>query len=179
MPGTTYFYRAVVVDAAEQTYRSEILSFTTGMDTGATTGPNVALLDAGSSISDVSSNYGGATNAMTWGANSAIDGMMATEWSSNGDGDDAFLEVDFGQSRRLAGFGFRSRKMTDGTSIIESVRLVFADGSMLGPYATPDPDQLYRFDFPVVVETTSVYVDALTTTGGNAGIKEVEFYEAM
>jgi len=68
--------------------------------------------------------------------------------------------------------------MTDGTSIIERVRLVFADGSMLGPYNTPDPDQVYRFDFPAPVDTSTVRLEAVMTTGGNTGIKELELYEA-
>jgi len=177
-PDTTYSYRAKVVDAMDRVTLSETFQFTTLPDTGGTTGANVALLDAGASIAGVSSNYGGASNAMPYGGDSAIDGLMATEWSADGDGDDAWLEIDLGRARSLSGFGFRSRKMTDGTSIIESLRLVFADGSALGPYATPDPDQLYRFDFPSRVTSTRVRVEAITTTGGNTGVKEVELYEA-
>ena len=53
-----------------------------------------------------------------------------------------------------------------------------ADGTMLGSYATPEPDQLHRFDFPSRVASTPVRVEAITTTGGNTGVKEVELYEA-
>lgn len=41
-----------------------------------------------------------------------IDGQIATEWSSDGDGDEAWLELELDQERRLVGFGYRSRMMT-------------------------------------------------------------------
>lgn len=180
LPGmAVIFYRAKATTRSGAAYYSELSSFETlAGDTGSE-GPsmvNVALLDVGTEIGDVSSNYGGADNDATWGANAAIDGKMSTEWSSNGDGDDAFIELELGSSRTLERFGFRSRMMTDGSSIIESVRLILDGETELGPFETPDPDQRYEFELDPVV-ASRVRVEAVQTTGGNTGAKEIELFE--
>ncbi|MCP4449570.1 MAG: discoidin domain-containing protein [Myxococcales bacterium] len=177
MPATTIFWRAKATDELGDTYYSEQLSFVTGDDDGSLARTNVANKDMGTSIADRSSNFANMEDESTWGAANVIDGMMASEWSSNGDGDDAFVTLDFGQARNLSAFGFRSRKMSDGTAIIESVQLTFDDDTVLGPFETLNPDQRYTFELEPI-EARTVRVDAVTTTGGNTGIKEVEFYVA-
>ena len=178
VPDTTYYYRARATDKDGRTERSNTLSFKTlpQRQSGLT---NVALMSEGTTVSAVSSNFGGAAsgNSSSFGANNAIDGSMVTEWSTNGDGDDAFIVVDFGKMRTLSRVGFRSRRMTDGSSIIKSFRLIFMDQSMLGPFDSPDPDQLYVFDFATPVSTQTVRLEAVTTTGGNSGAKEIQFFE--
>lgn len=174
-PNATVYLRARATDAANNTYYSDVIHFQTLDGEAGPGGTNVAQISMGAFIAQVSSNFGGAGNAEAWGANQAIDGAMGTEWSSWGNGDDAWLEIHLGRERTLKRFAFRSRKMTDGTSIISSVRLVL-DGRPTEAFSTPDPDIRYEFTLPTTT-ARSVRVEAVTTTGGNTGIKEVELFE--
>lgn len=190
VPGTTYFYRARATDGEGDTFLSDLRQLTTlSLDeipeAGSLVDPaglvNLGALAQGSNVVAVSSNFGGGTMASVWGANSAFDGDMASEWASNGDGDNAFIEVDFGRERTIARFAFRSRKMADGSSIITSLRLLISTGGastalVKGPFETPDPDQTYLFDFAAPVTARRIRLEALTTTGGNTGAKEIQFF---
>lgn len=175
-PDTLIFFRAKATDPMGDTYFSEVMSFRTEMDDGGPARVNVALMSMGSSIVDKSSNFGNMADASTWGANNAIDGSMSTEWSNNGDGDDAWVTIDLGQMRDLEAFAFRSRKMTDRTSIITSVQVILDGDTLMGPFATPDPDQRYVFEI-TPTRARRVRVEAVTTTGGNTGVKEIELFE--
>ena len=105
---------------------------------------------------------------------------MSTEWATNGDGDAASVSLDFGSDRTIEGFGFRSREMPDGSSIILAVRLIFEPGAVeLGPLSAPDPKEFYRFEFEASIVARSVLIEAVETTGGNAGAKEIQFFEAQ
>jgi hypothetical protein len=170
--GTTYFWRARVEDGDGTITLSEVLSFeTTAADT---TAPAMQNFSMTGSVANVSSNFGGGDDDSSWGANNAIDGQMSTEWATNGDGDDAMLEIDLGSAKDLTHFAFRSRKMTDGTSIIESVQLRFDGGDTVGPFDTPDPDLRYLFELEAPVTAQMVTIEAVTTTGGNTGAREIE-----
>ena len=173
-PDTMIYLRAKAVDAMDQTAYSDVISFRTAMG-GPTGGTNVAMMSMGTTVMGVSSNYSNMPNASTWGADNTIDGQMATEWSSNGDGDGAWVMLDFGQMRDVTRFGFRSRQMSDGTSIIQSVRLIFDGVTTMGPFETPDPDQRYEFAI-APTRARTVRVEAVTTTGGNTGAKEIQFF---
>jgi hypothetical protein len=177
--GTMYYYRvrgSTEVDGPVQ--YSEVHSFQTPSAVDPTEGKtNYALLENGTSIIEVSSNYFGAANDETWGIDSAFDGSMSSEWSSDLDGDDAFVELDFGQMRTITTFGFRSRKMFDGTSITLKLQLEVGD-QIIGPFATDNPDQRYLFDLDEPVQTRTIRVQYLETTGGNTGAKEIQFYGA-
>jgi len=173
LPSTRYYYRARATDEQGATFRSEILQFVTDAAPVVSALTNFATLDQGSTIAAVSSNFGGAANNATWGADNAIDGRMATEWATNGDGDEAWIDVDFGQQRQITRVEFRSRVMPDSTSIILSVQLRFDGGPALGPFSTPDPDVLYEFDLETAVIARRVLVEAMTTTGGNTGAREI------
>lgn len=175
-PDTMIFFRAKATDPMGETYYSDVMSFRTEMGDGSPVRVNVALMSMGSSIVDKSSTISNMADASTWGANNAIDGSMSTEWSSNGDGDDAWLVIDLGQMRDVEAFGFRSRKMADGTSIITSVQIIFDGDTMMGPFETPDPDQRYIFEI-APTRARRVRVEAVTTTGGNSGVKEIELFE--
>ena len=63
-------------------------------------GRNVAL---GATVHAVSSNYGSGALNSAFGGNSAIDGDPATQWSSDGDGDEAWIEIDLGEYLRNRG----------------------------------------------------------------------------
>jgi hypothetical protein len=176
--GTNYFYRAKAADASGLIQYSEIFSFATLTGVPAGSAINVASKNQGAVISEVSSNFGGsgAGNDSSWGANNAIDDSMNSEWASNGDGNKAYLVINLSREFLLTGVGFRSRKMSDGSSIITSFKLVFADQSEQGPFSTPDPDQIYTFDFETPVKSQQVRFVALTTTGGNTGAKAIQLF---
>lgn len=180
-PATTYFVRAYARDRDGTEYLSEALSFQT-LPASTVTGDepvNVARLSMGATVSAVSSNFGGGDNNSTWGANNAIDGNLATEWSSFGDGNDAFMVIDLGASRSVEELRFQSRQMTDGTSIIRSLTITVDDGEALGPYQTPSPDVLYFIPFEPALEGRRFRIDAVDTSGGNTGAKEIQLFSRM
>lgn len=60
-----------------------------------------------------------------------------------GDGNKAFVSLRFKQPQRLSHLAFRSREMTDGSSIIQSIRLILNEGEqVLGPFLSPDPAKI-------------------------------------
>ncbi len=171
-PSHTYFFRARAVDATGRTFFSATDTLETP-STQVSTLTNVALAAQGTTIVSVSSNWGGGDNASAFGASKAIDGDFVTEWSTNGDGDSARIELDLGQVRSLTAFGFRSRSMTDGTAIIRKVGLTL-EGSAELQFETPDPSQLYVFPLPSATDARRVVVRAVATTTGNTGAKEIQ-----
>lgn len=171
-PATAYYYRARALDPDGRTYHSETLQFTT-QAAAQTQLIDFAQLSQGASIAAVSSNFGGAANSATWGADFAIDGLTGTEWATNGDGDDAWIDIDLGVERTISRVEFRSRRMPDGSSIIRSFQLRLSADAILGPFDTPDPDVLYGVDLTPPIVKRRVIVEAVTTTGGNTGAREI------
>jgi hypothetical protein len=177
VPDTEYHWRAEVVDRDNVISRSGVDAFVT-LEGQVTPEPdNVALLSAGAEVVEVSSNWAAEDNGSTYGANNAFDGRMATEWASDGDGDDAWVELDFGSIRTLESFAFRSRQMNDGSAIVREVELVFDDHEVRGPFETPDPTVRYAFPLTPPLAAERVRIRAVETTGGNAGAREIQFYE--
>ena len=56
-----------------------------------------------------------------------------------------------------------------------SVQLVLEDDSVVGPFDTPDPAEYYVFELSPAVTAQRVRVEAVTTSGGNTGAREVQF----
>lgn len=167
-PETTYKYVLQGADAAGNLYRSEVMEFTTpAATTPDTPGDNVATE---ANVVDVSSAF-----SDDFAAGNAIDGDRTTEWSTDGDGDDASLTIDLGREVALAGTGFVTRSMGDGSAIVESYTVtVDPDGAaeQFGPFEVDDGLSVAEF-------TTSGRVlrfDAEATTGGNTGAIEIEVY---
>lgn len=175
---TTYHWRAVAVDAAGESHISETQSFTTPPNLDTNDWVNVALASQGTRIAGKSSNWAGGADESSFGALNAIDGQMASEWSSDGDGDAAWIELELGQPRSLVGFGFRSRMMTDGSSIVTSTELLVDGETRLGPFATPEHTRVYRFDFAAPLAATRVRVQVRSSTGGNTGAREIQLFSA-
>ncbi len=175
-PETTYFVAARAEDRSGTVFLSEVLSFRTTSEADSAGATNMAALQEGTTVAAVSSNFGNAGNSETWGIDNALDGDLRTEWSSFMDGDDAWFEIDLGASRTIERIGFQSRQMVDGTSIIESFQVTIDDGTVLGPFFSPDPDTYYDFILDVPFTTRGLRFDAVQTTGGNTGIKEFELY---
>ena len=163
-PETTYYYRLQGVGVDGRFYGSDLMSFTTPPSIeSALPGPNVAVDGV---VVEFSSEFSDA-----FAARNAIDGDLATEWSSRGDGDEAYLVVDLGQSVEIVGVGFRTRQMSDGTSVANSFTVTI-DGDRYGPF--PAGPGLAIRDVNAVGRTVQFDVD--TSTGGNTGAVEVEIY---
>jgi hypothetical protein len=160
-PDTDYFYRLQGVGVDGRLYQGEILTFRTAAVTESVPGRNIAV-DA--EVLEFSSEFSEA-----FGAPNAIDGDPATEWSSRGDGDDAFLVIDLEDEVEVAGFGFHTRSMSDGSATSETFSVTVDDGDTFGPFPVGRAEvsvigRVFRFD-----------VDQ--STGGNTGATEVEVFQ--
>ena len=147
---------------------------------------NAALLDAGASVVDVSSNYGNGDMDSSFGGNKAIDGRSASAWSSFGDGDDAYILIKLAEPLPLAGIGVWSREMVGSSQIASfSLTLSNSNGSdrcitFLGPYDLPDTKSLYKFNLAEELDNGKIYdelrLDVDTSNGGNTGLRTLEVY---
>lgn len=163
-PETTYQYRLQGVGQDGNIYRSEVFTFTTPAadESLARFGDNVAI---GADVVDVSSEF-----SEDFSASNAVDGDVGTEWSSQGDGDDAFLTIDLGRTVDATAVAFRTRSMGDGSSITETFTVVVDDQSF-GPFAAgTDPVEVTFSGQLVTFEVES-------STGGNTGAVEVQVFE--
>jgi hypothetical protein len=171
-PDTLYHYRLGGLGPDGTVYRSEDFTFRTPPEADAgDRQPNdgaVAL-----SVMGVSSNFGGGDNDSTWGANNAIDGDFGTQWSSDGDGDDAWIELQLPSKTRVTAIGFWTRTM--GTSArIFSFQVVTEGGESYGPFVLDGAADLRYFDVDWTAER--LRFEAVDTSGGNTGAVEIEVY---
>ena len=121
----------------------------------------------------VSSNYGGGGDLSPFGASNAIDGNPGTEWSSDGDGDAAWIEIELPSETRVTALGFWTRTM--GVSAEISTFLVTTDlGETAGPFELKGASRVFRFDTDL--KTRRLRFEAVSTSGGNTGAVEIEVY---
>lgn len=172
-PDTEYHYRLQGTAADGTIYISEDRTFRTPPQ-AADTEINLASLEAGASVAAVSSNFGDVANEETWGANSAIDGNRATAWSSDGDGNEAFIEIRLARTARLHAVEVWTRTMSNNTAQVYSFTLTTDSGEVLGPFKLDDAEQSYRFELDVI--TSSLRLDVADSNGGNTGIIEFSAY---
>jgi len=170
-PDTEYVYRLQGSDPDGTFYASSTLRFRTPPpEPQADLGTNVARVELGARIVDVSSNFGGGDNASSFGANHAIDGDTGTEWSSAGDGDQAFITVELPQAVEVSGFGLWTRTM--GTSAqIARFEVENEAGEIFGPFAITDASQLYGF--PATGRGQRFTFRVVESSGGNTGVVEI------
>lgn len=171
-PDATYHVRLTAVDVQARVYQSADLTFKTAKTASAKPrGENVASLQAGAKVVGVSSNYEGGSNSSTFGADQAIDGNPGTEWSSDGDGNKAWIEIELAKAYHLTAIGFWTRTM--GTSAqIERFEVV-ADGKRrLGPFTVPSAAGIHYF--PIDVQAKRLRINVLKSSGGNTGAVEIE-----
>ncbi|MEA1902891.1 MAG: discoidin domain-containing protein [Actinomycetota bacterium] len=172
-PGVEYFYRVQGSTADGTFYQSELMTFVLpepeasgGSDDMVVHGDNLA---PAATIAEVSSEF-----SSSWAAGNAIDDDLNTEWSSAGDGDDAFITIDLGAAMDVAGVEFLTRTMTDGSATTTTFYVVVDGGDRLGPFNAGNPadpsfnaaefsGQVLRFE----VEST---------TGGNTGAIEIRVF---
>lgn len=175
-PDTLYHYRVQGTAIDGTLYASSVMTFRTPK--AAAAGPlNLASLEAGGRILNVSSNFGGGSNDASWGADSAIDGRRTTEWSSNGDGDGGFVEIALAREARLGAVEVWTRSMSNNTAQIFKFTLTTDKGEMLGPYELPDAAKPHRFDIDVTAKT--LRLDVVSSNGGNVGLVEFAAFEAQ
>jgi len=160
-PDTEYFYRLQGVGADGRLYRSEMLTFSTPPASEALPGRNMAV-DA---VAVASSEFSDA-----FGAANAIDGDPATEWSTRGDGDDAYLVIDLGEEVDVVAVGFHTRSMSDGTATTETFSITVDDSDTYGPFPVGRVD--------VAFTGRVIRFDVEDSTGGNTGAVEIEVFES-
>jgi hypothetical protein len=172
-PDTEYHYRVQGTAADGTLYVGEDATFRTP-PAEEKAEVNLVSPEAGARVVAVSSNFGGAANDEAWGANSAFDGQRGTAWSSNGDGDDAFIEIELAQPSQLRAIEVWTRSMSDGTAQIFAFTLTTDSGQVLGPFTLEDAEQAYGFD--VDVGARSLRLDVVDSSGGNTGLIEFAVY---
>lgn len=174
-PETEYFYRLQGTDAQGVIYWDEVASFKTIAD-DPVAATNLLALSAGARVTFVSSNFGGASNDQPWGADRAIDGSSSTAWSTAGDGDAAFIEVQMPTKQAIGSVDVWSRSMSDGSARIMSFTITIDSGEVLGPFTLPDTDKAYSFDLNR--ETRSMRLNVVSSSGGNTGLVEWAAYSS-
>ena len=136
-------------------------------------GQNVALISAGAHVTAVSSNYGGGALDSPFGANNAIDGDLVTEWSSDGDGDKAWIEIDLGKAYEIGAVGFRTRTMGTSAQIERfQVSPIGARRSGRSICRTRDPSTISG----VSAKARRLRFEVLKSSGGNTGASAIEVY---
>ncbi len=172
---TTYYFRFQGVDENGVLYLSEVMTFTTpAFDEPAGAVDNLASPDRGAEILGFSSAFGDSGIEGRWGVANAFDGNPNTEWSTAGDGDAAWVEVQLAQRARIDTIEFRSRAMGDGSSITLAFTVTTDDGAMFGPFQVPDASGVHSF--AVDLETSTLRFDLVDTTGGNTGVVDLAVY---
>jgi hypothetical protein len=166
---TDYVYRVQGTASNGAVYWSELASFHTPKSTGSAR-TNYASLANGASVMQVSSNFAGAANTAFWGANNALDNNTSTAWSSNGDGDRAFIEIRLAKATTLTSTAVWSRAMSDGSAKILRFTITTDTGQVFGPFTLNDTDKAYEFALPVTASTLRFNVVA--SSGGNTGLVE-------
>jgi hypothetical protein len=173
-PDTEYVYRLQGTGSDGTFYVSELRTFRTppAAEGDAERGSNLAGAEAGAQVTEVSSIFGGSD---TWAGANAIDGDPTTEWSSAGDGDDAYLEVELAEPATIASVGIWTRTM-GSTAQITSFQVVATGGDVLGPFEVPDASGVHVFDLDQPVEAQTLRFEVVTSSGGNTGLVEFVAY---
>lgn len=172
-PDTEYVFRMQGMGEDGVIYVSGLYRFRT-LPAEDEVSDNLLAPENGASVTAVSSNFGGQPNDGRWGIFNAVDDNPATEWSSNGDGNDAYFEVQLNATYQIDRIEYWSRRMPDGTSITESFTVTIDTGETFGPFELPGTDQAYAFAVDFV--TSALRFDVETSTGGNTGVINVAAY---
>lgn len=167
-PNTSYRFRLTATDAQGRVFQTrELATFeTTPSKAAAAAGRDIAV---GAKVVSVSSQYGAG-----YGAANAVDGSLSTEWSSTGDGDRAFVTIDLGAERKIAGVGFLTREMSDGSAIAKTFAVVVDGGKRYGPFRAGT--RLDPRTAPVSFTGRRLRFEVVTSTGGNTGAAEIQVF---
>jgi hypothetical protein len=165
-PGATYRFRLTATDAQGFVFQTgELGTFTTPRKVG-TPGADLAI---GAKVVAVSSQWSSAYKAAN-----AIDGNLSTEWASAGDGNRAFITIDLGRQREIAGVAFITREMSDGSAITRTFAVVVDGRRRYGPFPAGNVvnPRIARVSFT----GRRLRFDVVTSTGGNTGAAEIEVF---
>ncbi len=177
LPDTVYHFRLGGMDGDGMVYRSEDFEFRTPSaepeSSAIPSGENLALMSSGTRVVGTSSNFGGAQNTQGWGGNKAIDGLANTAWSSDGDGDGAWIEIELALDAHITSLGFWTRTM-GASAEIQSFRVVTDRGDVDGPFILENANGVYYFDTDV--RGKRLRFEAVDTSGGNTGVVRIEVY---
>ncbi len=136
-------------------------------------GKNVAAAETGARVVGVSSNFGNAANDSAFGADNVLDGDPGTEWSSNSDGENAWIEIELPVETHVTSIAFWTRTM--GTSAqIFSFRVITDRGDVVGPFELSDAGSIYHFETDLTAKR--LRFESVDTSGGNTGAIEIEVY---
>ena len=151
-PDTEYHYRVQGSAADGTVFVGEDMTFRS-LPAGPAEETNLLSPESGARVTAVSSNFGDAENGETWGADSAIDGNPGTAWSSAGDGNGAFIEIELAKRARLSAVEVWTRSMSNGTAQILEFTLTTDSGDALGPFVLEDASRSFRFEIDAVTRT--------------------------
>lgn len=172
-PDTEYVFRMQGIGENGVIYVSELYRFRT-LPTSNESSENLLSPENGAVVLEVSSNFGNQPNDGRWGILNAFDGNPATEWSSNGDGDDAYFVVEMSDEQRIHTIEYRTRAMNDSTAITESFTITTESGEVFGPFVVETHTDLTSFEVDFVAKT--LRYDVERSTGGNTGIIDIAVY---
>ena len=136
-------------------------------------GGNIAAMEKGAKVVGVSSNYGNGANDSAFGANNALDGDLNTEWSSDGEGDNAWIEIELPLETHVTSIGFWTRTMTTSAQIF-SFRVITDRGEVYGPFELAGAGSIYYFDTDLTAKR--LRFESVSTSGGNTGAVEIEVF---
>jgi F5/8 type C domain len=166
-PNATYRFRLTATDAQGRVFQTpDLVTFRTAPSKAAAAGRDVAV---GARIVAVSSQF-----ARDYRAANAVDGDLATEWSSAGDGNRAFLTIDLGARRKITGVAFLTREMSDGSAITRTFAVVVDGGRRYGPF--PAGTRVDPRVAAVSFTGRRLRFEVVTSTGGNTGAAEVQVF---
>jgi hypothetical protein len=172
--GRSYHYIVQGTTADGTLYRSEPATFTIPRSGSGPTveGPAIevgANLALGATVLEVSSEF---SDRVAGGL--AIDGDLGSEWSSSGDGDNAWLTLDLGSSQRLVAVEFVTRSMADGSAVTSTFTVSVDGADPVGPFAAASP----ATSRPVALDVTGrvLRFDVEQSSGGNVGAVEIRVF---
>jgi hypothetical protein len=171
-PDTVYHYRLQGTGPDGTLYASDDRTFRTAVEEvgGQAPGVNLASIAQGARVIEFSSAYG---DSATWQASNAIDGDASTEWSSQGDGDNAYITVELATEAWVTAVGLWTRTMGNSAQV-EQFQVVTDRGETLGPFNLPDADGPYTFEVSTVART--LRFEVVASSGGNTGAVEIAVY---
>lgn len=172
-PDTEYVFRMQGIGEDGVIYVSELYRFRT-LPTSDEISANLLSPENGAVVLEVSSNFGSQPNDGRWGILNAFDGNSATEWSSNGDGNNAYFVVELSGEHRIHTIEYRTRAMNDGTAITEAFTITTDSGEVYGPFEVEAYTDLTTFEVDFVA--TTLHYDVQQSTGGNTGIIDIAVY---
>ena len=173
-PGRTYHYVVQGTTADGTLYRSAPGTFTIAAADVDEELPDVPLganLAERATIADVSSAFSDA-----FAASLAIDGDTTTEWSTRGDGDDAFIVVELPEPADVVAVEFVTRSMGDGSAVTERYTVTVDDSEPSTPFAAST--LRHRRVHELRGSGTRFRFDVATSTGGNVGAVEIRIFAA-